>query len=113
MAIAGHGYAANETRPDQDHCRCCRANMTPARLYLISANKSRPSGQPWSDDDYDVHVGAAVARVIGRIYRAPNRAGDPWFWGLNRFPSSAANSGYAPSLDEAKARFRTRWEVLG
>ena len=50
--------------------------------------------------------------IIGRIYKAPNRQGDAWFWGLNRFPSSAANSGYAPSLDEAKARFRARWEAL-
>jgi hypothetical protein len=34
-------------------------------------------------------------KIIGRIYKSPNRVGDPWFWGLNTFRSSAANSGYA------------------
>ena len=51
--------------------------------------------------------------IIGRIYRAPNRQGDPWLWGLNKYPSFAANSGYAPNLDTAKAKFRVRWEALG
>lgn len=61
-------------------------------------------------DDWSVMLDGK--EIIGRIYKAPNRAGDPWFWGLNRFPSSAANSGYAASLEEAKARFKVRWIAL-
>jgi len=61
------------------------------------------------DDWAVIHDGG---EVIGRIYRAPNRQGDSWFWGLNLFPSSAANSGYALSLAEAKSRFRARWRSL-
>ncbi len=38
-------------------------------LFLIAAHKSRPSGQPWSDDDFDVCEGAPDGRVIGRIYK--------------------------------------------
>ena len=38
------------------------------KLFLIRANKSRPSGQ-WSDDDYDVRDGAPDGPVIGRIYK--------------------------------------------
>ncbi len=42
--------------------------MEEAKLFLISANKSRPSGE-WSDDDFDVRDGAADGLVIGRIYK--------------------------------------------
>jgi len=86
--------------------------MTPARLYLISANKSRPSGQPWSDDDYDVRDGTAAGPVIGRIYRAGHRAGDQWFWTITTTPSSAANSGYAATREAAMAALKARWMSL-
>ena len=39
--------------------------------------------------------------IVGRIYLAPNRTSDPWFWGLTLFPSSAADSGFAASLEDA------------
>jgi hypothetical protein len=45
-----------------------------------------PGGGP---DDWSAVLDGK--EIIGRIYRAPHRAGDPWFWGLN-----------APSLDSAK-----------
>jgi len=62
-----------------------------------------------SPDDWSVrHNG----EIVGRIYKTPNRAQDPWFWGLSVFPSSAANSGFAADLDGAKAAFRRRWEQL-
>ncbi|HEV2627212.1 MAG TPA: hypothetical protein VGV41_01015 [Pseudolabrys sp.] len=61
-------------------------------------------------DDWSVILDGK--EVIGRIYKAPNRQGNAWFWGLTMFPSSAANTGYASHLDEAKARLKARWHVL-
>jgi hypothetical protein len=40
--------------------------MAERQLFLISANKSRRSGE-WSEDDYDVRDGAPDGPVIGRI----------------------------------------------
>lgn len=85
-----------------------RPAATRAPSARLTLRRTRIPGA--GEDDWSVLLDG---REIGRIYRAPNRAGDPWFWGLNRFPSSAANSGFAPSLDEAKARFKARWEALG
>lgn len=62
-------------------------------------------------DDWSVMLDGE--EIIGRIYRAANLVPVAWFWGLNTLPSSAANSGYAPSLDEAKARFREGWTQAG
>lgn len=83
-----------------------------ARLFLVSANKSRRSGQPWDPDDYDVHDGAAAAKVIGRICRARHRAGDQWFWGITTTPSSGANNGYAATREAAMAALKARWMAL-
>jgi hypothetical protein len=37
------------------------------RLYLISANKSRPGTERWADDDYDVRDGSPDGPLAGRI----------------------------------------------
>jgi len=86
--------------------------MTNVRLFLVSANKSRPSGQPWSDDDYDVRDGAADGPLVGRIYRAGHRAGDQWFWAITTTPSSAANNGYAATREAAMVALKARWTAL-
>lgn len=86
--------------------------MTDVRLFLVAANKSRTSGQPWSDDDYDVHDGTAAAQVVGRIYCARHGAGDQWFWTITTTPSSAANNGYAGTREAAMATLKTRWVML-
>ena len=60
-------------------------------------------------DDYAVLLDG---KIIGRIYKTPNRTQDVWFWGLNRFPSSAENSGFAVDLEAAKARLKARLAEL-
>ena len=86
--------------------RRCKMVATPPRLTL--RRTQIPDAGP---DDRSVILDGK--EIIGRIYRAPNRQGDPWFWGLTMFPSSSANSGYASHLDEAKARLKARWRALG
>ena len=61
-------------------------------------------------DDYAVWLDGK--EIVGRIYRAPNRVPAAWFWGLNTFPSSAADSGFADDLEGAKARLKARWEHI-
>jgi len=86
--------------------------MTAVRLYLISANKSRPSGQPWDVDDYDVRDGAADGPVVGRICRARHRASAQWFWGITTTPCLGANNGYAGTREAAMAALKVRWTPL-
>lgn len=81
----------------------------PTHRPYLALRRTRIPGA--GDDDWSVVLDGS--EIIGRIYRAPNRVPAAWFWGLTVFPSSAANSGYAPSLEEAKARFRTRWQAVG
>jgi hypothetical protein len=61
--------------------------MTNIRLFLVSANKRRSSGKAQPADDYDVHDGAAAARVVGRIYRAGHGSDEQWFWSITTAPS--------------------------
>ena len=61
-------------------------------------------------DDWSVVLDGK--EIIGRIYRAQHRVPAAWFWALTHFPSSPADSGYAPHLDEAKARPKARWKAL-
>lgn len=71
----------------------------------------RRTDLPGAKDDYTVHLDGD-RKPIGRIYLTPNRTKDQWFWTVYRFPSSPADSGHAASLDEAKAKFKGRWEAL-
>ncbi len=47
-----------------------------ARLYLIAANKSRPSRQWW----YDVRDGSPDGPVVGRIYKQLVAPTGKWWW---------------------------------
>jgi hypothetical protein len=38
--------------------------MGHAELFLVSANKSRPPGMQWSDDDYNVREGASDGPIL-------------------------------------------------
>jgi hypothetical protein len=83
--------------------------MGERQLFLISANKSRRSGE-WSDDDYDVRDGAPDGPVVGRIYKlsvAPT--GNWWFWAVQLFPAVAADSGTAETREAAMAEFKAHW----
>jgi hypothetical protein len=40
------------------------------QLVLVPARKSR-GGDHWSLDDYDVQLGDAKGKLIGRIFKAP------------------------------------------
>jgi hypothetical protein len=85
--------------------------MPDARLYLVSAAKSRDSGH-WNADDYDVRDGAPDGAVIGRIMKGPVPADVPWFWGFNlgpMAPHSPADWGHAATREAAMAAFRARW----
>ena len=86
--------------------------MTNIRLFLVSANRRRPGGKRRSADDYDVHDGAAAARVVGRVCRAGDRLGEQWFWSITSAPSSAANNGYAGTREAAMAALKARWVAL-
>ena len=79
------------------------------KLFLIGANKSRPSGE-WTDDDYDVREGSPDGPVVGRIYKlsvAPT--GNWWFWAVQLFPAVAADSGTGETREAAMAAFKAQW----
>jgi hypothetical protein len=66
------------------------ATRAPSARLTLSRTRIPGAGE----DDWSVIVDGK--EIIGRIYKSPKPAGDPWFWGLNRFPSSAANSAMRP-----------------
>jgi hypothetical protein len=85
--------------------------MSECQLFLISANKSRLSGQPSPDDDYDVRYGSKQGPVIGRIYKKTFSPSDRlWFWTVNCFvPAQAADTGDAATREDAIAELKARW----
>jgi hypothetical protein len=77
---------------------------------LVSGNKSRIGNLEWSDDDYDVREGAPDGPVIGRIYKlAVAPTGNWWFWAVQLFPATAADSGTAETREAAMAEFKAQW----
>jgi hypothetical protein len=83
---------------------------TNQQLVLISANKSRNS-RHWSSDDYDVRLGDAKGRVVGRIFLSPQSPKDRlWFWTITeRVPQWPTDRGYAATRDEAMTAFKLAW----
>ena len=81
---------------------------------LVPANKSRGGGH-WSDDDFDVRLGNAEGKVVGRIFRAPQSPqGRSWFWAITVYvPQQPTQRGYAATRDEAKAAFKAAWKRGG
>ena len=86
------------------------------QLFLISARKSRSSGQ-WMSDDYDVRLGDAKGKVVGRIFNSPHAPKDhPWFWTITELkPRRPTDRGYVASREEAMAEFKRYWDagILG
>jgi hypothetical protein len=79
------------------------------RLYLVSANKSRPGTERWTDDDYDVRDGAPDGPVAGRIYNVGHSPSQrPWFWAVQLFPAVADDKGNAETLEDAMAAFKAQ-----
>ena len=83
----------------------------PARSRLTLITPERTSGQ-WKDEDYDV---LANGKVVGRIYEDATASTSPelrWFWSVTAIVPAIPNrtNGHAPTLDEAKAKFRAAWE---
>ena len=77
-------------------------------LFLVDANTSR--GGKWNADDYDVRLGSAEGRVVGRIFKPPTaKPEEPWFWTITdldikrRLP----DRGYAATRESAMAAFRS------
>ena len=79
--------------------------MSGRPLILRRANASRKGG-PWSEHDFDVFDGR---QSVGRIYCAGGRPDGEWFWGVSFQLTGKKDYGRAPSLDEAKTRFRTEY----
>jgi hypothetical protein len=69
-------------------------------------------GGHWSPDDFDVRLGDAGGKVIGRIFRAPQSPQDrPWFWTITeRVPQWPTQRGYAATREDAMADFEAAWE---
>ena len=81
------------------------------RLVLVSARKSRGADY-WDKDDYDVRLGNASGRVVGRIFRQPRAPKEqPWFWTITarEQPPSVYNRGYAASREQAMRYFKARY----
>ena len=80
------------------------------QLVIVSARKSRGADY-WDKDDYDVRLGNASGRVVGRIFRQPRAPKEqPWFWTITaREQYSVYSRGYAASREQAMRYFKARY----
>jgi len=76
-------------------------------LILKRASKNRESGQ-WPDVDYDVFD---ADKNIGRnLWTNAAPEGRRWFWTITtRIPQSTADRGYATTLEQPTADFKSAW----
>ena len=74
-------------------------------LVLRHISESRLSAT-WSEDDFNVFDGE---RELGRIYRVTDEPTSHWFWGLSFQLIRRKSYGYALSLDEATAAFKSEY----
>ena len=79
-------------------------------LVLVGANESRGGGH-WSYDDYDVRLGDANGRVVGKIFKAVTAPdGLNWLWTITeRTPRKLTDRGYAATRAEAMEAFERAW----
>ena len=84
--------------------------MTDRELVLVPAKESRGAGH-WSHDDYDVRLGDANGRVVGKIFKAVMvPAGLDWLWTITeQTPRKLTNRGYAATRQEAMEAFKRAW----
>jgi hypothetical protein len=84
--------------------------MTDRELVLVPAKESRGAGH-WSHDDYDVRLGDANGRVVGKIFKAVMvPTGLDWLWTITeQAPRKPTNRGYAATLQEAMEAFKRAW----
>jgi hypothetical protein len=79
-----------------------------AGALSFAAPRSSPKGGEWNDD-YDVFDGE---HCVGRVYQVNDCPGrESWFWGVSFGLIRRKCYGYAATLDEAKAAFRTEYEA--
>jgi hypothetical protein len=78
-------------------------------LVLIHASKSRPA-YPWPKGDYDVRLGSARGKVIGRIYKNRYRLlpDQSWVWTIGDHALPTAG-GWEPTREKAMAALRLAW----
>ena len=76
-------------------------------LVLVASSKS--SG---TSPVYDVRLGGASGRVVGRISRVPiSPQGRPWFWALSAVASPGSTQrGYERTREDAMAAFKRAWQ---
>jgi hypothetical protein len=76
-----------------------------------SARKSRGADH-WDKYDYDVRLGDAKGKVVGRIFNSPHAPKDcPWFWTITELPRRPVDRGYVASRVEAMAEFKRYWDA--
>lgn len=84
--------------------------MSGNQLFLVDASTSR--GGTWNADDYDVRLGSAEGRVVGRIFKPPTaKTEEPWFWTITDLDIDIdrplSDRGYAATRESAMAAFRS------
>ena len=99
--VAEQGWLAAQMG-EADSLRHLETPMPGLALILRRATFSRKGG-PWSEHDYDVFDGK---QNVGRIYGVGGRPDGEWFWGVSFQLTGKKDYSRAPSLDEAKMRFR-------
>jgi hypothetical protein len=70
---------------------------------------------PIIEDQWRVMGMASPANLVGRIYEHPSDSTLPqlrWFWSIIAIepPIPNVTNGHAPTLNEAKSKFRAAWE---
>ena len=76
-------------------------------LVLVASSKSSGTSLV-----YDVRLGGASGRVVGRIYCVPISPQDrPWFWALSAAASpESTQRGYERTREDAMAAFKRAWQ---
>ena len=104
-------FKNTESASGQREPLMAHSEVIETRLVLVSARKSRGADY-WDKDDYDVRLGNASGRVVGRIFRQPRAPKEqPWFWTITAREQSPSvyTRGYAASREQAMRYFKARY----